>query len=72
MAKTKSKGMNAAMAGMDMSYQVEDDLRTLCRAQEIQDDPKRLKAAQKLAKTKCEDMQEIAGMKPDSEKNDKQ
>ncbi len=67
----KNKGMYAATVGMDMNYQAEDDLRTLCRAQEIQDDPKRLKAAQKLAKTKCEDMQEVAGMKPDSEKNDK-
>lgn len=51
-------------------WQVEQDVRTLCDAQAIQDDPKRLKAAQKLAKTKCEDMQEVAALKPDKEEKE--
>jgi hypothetical protein len=51
------------------AWQADQDLRTLCQAEEIRDDPKRLKAAQKLAKDKCEDLDTIAAMTP--EKNEK-
>lgn len=37
-------------------WQTEDDLRTLTRAVEIKKDPKRMKAAQALAKKKLEEM----------------
>jgi hypothetical protein len=38
---------------------IEDDLRTLCRYEEIKSDPKRLKAVQALAKQKMADMSAI-------------
>lgn len=54
------KGSIATPAGMD-DYQVEDDLRTLCRAKEIQSDAKRMKACQEMAKKKVKEMKSVAG-----------
>lgn len=43
------KDMN--VVSMDMGdYQTEDDMRTMCKAQMIQKDPKRLKACMDMAK----------------------
>jgi len=44
----------------DDGYQIEDDLRTLCRAKEIQADSKRLKAAKELAKKKMKEMESVS------------
>ncbi len=38
--------MSRNAIGPDQGWQVEDDLRTLCRAKEIRKDPKRFKACQ--------------------------
>lgn len=43
----------------DDKWQVEDDLRTLQRAEEIKKDPKRMKACQEMAKEK---MTQMAGV----------
>jgi hypothetical protein len=45
----------------DMSWQAEDDMRTLCRAEEIKADPKRLAKAQAKAKEKMAEMQKAMG-----------
>jgi hypothetical protein len=37
-------------------WQIEEDLRTLARAKEIEKDPKRMKAAQELAGKKLKEM----------------
>ena len=58
MAKVKN-ALNAMTAVDD--WQVEDDLRTLMRAEEIEKDPKRYKAAKELAKKKLLEMASIAG-----------
>jgi hypothetical protein len=56
----KGKMTMAVMPNDD--YQVEDDLRTLCRAAEIHKDPKRMKACQAMAKKKAAEMEKVAGM----------
>lgn len=56
----------AIATGMDAEWQAEDDLRTLCRAEEIEKDPKRMAAAAALAKKKMLEMASIA-----TESNDK-
>lgn len=48
----KSKAISAA----DTSWQAEDDMRTLMRAEEIKRDPKRLAAAKACAKKKIEEV----------------
>lgn len=48
------KVLNAVAAVDD--WQTEDDLRTLMRAEEIEKDPKRYKAAKELAKKKLLEM----------------
>lgn len=53
------KVLNAVAAVDD--WQTEDDLRTLMRAEEIEKDPKRYKAAKELAKKKLLEMASIAG-----------
>ncbi|MFZ7319684.1 hypothetical protein ACLS0R_11590 [Comamonas jiangduensis] len=40
----------------DKEWQIEDDMRTLVRAAEIRKDPKRLKAAQQMAKKRAEEL----------------
>lgn len=44
----------------EKQWQVEDDMRTLLRAKEIQRDPKRMAAVRQLAKEKMADMQTIS------------
>jgi hypothetical protein len=56
---TKKLGVAAAD-----DWQTEDDLRTLVRAREIEKDPKRMKAAQELAKKK---MVEVAAVASDTD-----
>ena len=45
---------------IDESWAVENDLRTLCDAKEIQKDSKRMAAVKKLAKEKMMDMAGVA------------
>ena len=47
----------------EAKYQAEDDLRTLTRAIEIRKDPKRMKAAQSLAKEKLAEYASVAADK---------
>lgn len=44
----------------DDDWKVESDLRTLCEAEAIKKDPKRLKACQDMAKKKMMDMAAVA------------
>lgn len=59
MAKKSDKIVGASPFGAN-DWQVEDDLRTLQRAREIQHDPKRMKAVRTLAKAKLADMAAIS------------
>lgn len=61
----------SAISGPSADWQVESDVRTLAAAEEIKDDPKRFKAAQKKAKEMLEDLQDVVDMSPDSETDDK-
>lgn len=45
----------------DKKWQVEDDLRTLCRAEEIKKDTKRIAACRTMAKEKMMEMGAVAG-----------
>lgn len=60
MAKGKNSTI-AAMAKSEAEWRAEDDMRTLARAAEIRNDPKRLKAAQELAKAKLLELAQVAG-----------
>jgi len=51
---------------MDKEWQAEDDMRALVRAEEIRKDPKRLKAAQAMAKKRAD---ELKGLVPEKTKN---
>jgi len=69
MAKKHTMGSSANAIGMDMDWQAEDDLRSIMRANEIKEDPKRLAAVKALAKEKLVDMAKISvisGEKPES------
>ena len=44
-------------------WRAEDDMRTLARAEEVRNDPKRLAAAKKMAREKLAELQTIAGTK---------
>lgn len=59
MAKTKSSGMYSPKSDMDR-WQCEEDMRCLMKAEEIKADPKRLKAAQMMAKEKMMEAAKIA------------
>jgi hypothetical protein len=48
-----TKKASGAVPSVDRSWEIEDDLRILTRAYEIQKDPARLKAVRKLAKEKA-------------------
>ncbi len=47
-----AKAKNAGLVSSDYKWQIEDDLRTLTRAREIQKDKGRMAAVRKLAKEK--------------------
>jgi len=49
---------------MEKSYQAEDDMRTLKRAEEIRRDTKRMSAAQECAKKEIETTKTVMRMKP--------
>jgi hypothetical protein len=52
--------MNKAIAMKDEDkWRVEDDMRTLMQAREIQRDPKRMAAVRKLAQEKMADMKKL-------------
>lgn len=59
--------MKGNMGAMPDDYAAEDDLRTLCKAAEINKDPKRLKKCQEMAKKKVAEMETIAGMPKDGD-----
>jgi len=48
----------------DAKYRAEDDMRTLARAKEIENDRKRMVAAQKCATEKIKEMQSVVAKKP--------
>lgn len=50
-----------SMSAEEKKWQIEDDLRTLTRAEEIKRDPKRLAAAKKMAKERLEEVQSVIG-----------
>ena len=64
-----------SLISMDMgSYQIQDDLRTLAKAQQIQKDPKRLKAALKMAQDQIEELEDldpVADAKEDAKTGEK-
>ena len=51
--------MNAGQIKPDDKWRVEDDMRTLMQAREIQRDPKRMAAVRKLAQEKMADMKKL-------------
>ena len=51
---------SVAVSSDDQKWKVEQDLRSLAEAAEINKDPKRLAAARALAKEKMADLQKIA------------
>lgn len=59
MAKRKRANL-AAPIGYDTDWQCEEDLRTLVRAEEIKNDPKRFAKVTALAKKKMMDMAAVA------------
>jgi hypothetical protein len=44
-------------------WEIEDDMRTMARAEEIKKDPKRLKDCQDMAREKMKEMQAVMDMK---------
>ena len=58
---TKTNKVSASMAMREREWEAEEDLRTLQRAVEINNDPARLKRAQDLAKEKLQEMAQVAG-----------
>lgn len=56
----KSKNATSADATYEDKWRAQDDMRTLIDAEKIKKDPKRLKAAQKAAKEKIKEMNELA------------
>lgn len=53
----------AKKIGMPMAsddWQCEDDIRTLCRAKEIEKDPKRMAKCKEMAKKKMLEMADVA------------
>jgi len=61
MAKRKSKAADAPMAYDDSKWRAQDDMHTLCRAEEIRADKARLAAAKKAAAGKMKELQSITG-----------
>lgn len=64
MAKKKSAGLSS-MVQADRDWQIESDMRTLMEAEKIKADPKRLKAAQDLAKEKMMEVAKVASSNAD-------
>lgn len=56
----KNRKMTAAVSAAEDDWQVESDLRTLCEAEKIEKDSKRMAKVTALAKKKMMDMASIA------------
>lgn len=56
----KNRKMAASMAAIEKDWQVQSDLETLCRAEEIEKDPKRMAAVTALAKSKMLKLAKVA------------
>jgi hypothetical protein len=54
--------MRAIPVNSQAEWRAEDDLRTLTEAEKIRKDPKRLKAAQGMAKKKLAEIEKVAGV----------
>lgn len=65
MAK-KSRGLSVAIKP-DEEWRVEDDMRTLMRAKEIQADPKRMAKVKALARKKLETVASVLGEASEAE-----
>ena len=63
MATKKPATIASSMHPDDSKWRAEDDMRTLARAEEVRNDPKRLAAAKKMAREKLAELQTIAGTK---------
>lgn len=63
----KKSSVAIAMTKADDDWRADCDLRTLMDAEAIEKDPKRLKAAQKLAKERLLDLAGIAKEGPNDE-----
>lgn len=48
---------------MDKEWQAEEDMRTLVHAEEVRKDPKRLKAAQAMAKKRADELKGLTSEK---------
>lgn len=60
---TKKASTPAAAIGMshdESKWRAEEDMRTLARAEEVKNDPKRLAAAKAMAREKLAELQAIA------------
>jgi hypothetical protein len=56
------KGNKLVMSADEKKWQAEDDLRALCRAEEIKLDPKRLAAAKAMATERKAELAGITGI----------
>jgi len=56
--------MKAKAIAMEKKWQIEEDARTLKRAEEIRRDPKRLESAKKMASEELTAMKSVMKMKP--------
>lgn len=56
---SKKKAASGCCIGIDETWQVEDALRTLERAEQIKRDPKLMPKVRKLAKERLKDIQTI-------------
>lgn len=66
MAKKRS-GANEVAIKPDEEWRVEDDMRTLMQAREIQADPKRMAKVKALARKKLEHVASVLGEASESE-----
>lgn len=62
-AKSKSKATVSLSPTADRQWQIEEDARMLKRAQEIRNDPARLKSAQKYCAKEMEALKQVSKMK---------
>jgi len=63
MATKKTKSSGVLVSSSDAAWQVQSDLDTLMRCEEIEADPKRLAAAKALAKERMQNLVNVAADK---------
>ncbi len=61
--KVKEAELTASPVKPDSDWQAEDDFRTLMRAEEVKQDPERLKRAMKCAKKQAKAIRSIQDLK---------